>query len=80
MTATAQFKAKIQTDESGTFIMVPKITPRHVTNKGGLGQMAHLSLESKLGFLPGQQRILTLPSDKVVCVNGGFLSEFQITR
>ena len=75
---TATFKAKIQTDSDGPFIKVPKRMMIDHTSHG-LGQLAPKSLERRLGL--DSDRILRLPdfTVKIICINGGFISEFEVT-
>lgn len=72
----ATFKAKIQTDSEGVFIKVPK--RMRINNiSHGYGQLAPQVLENRLGLT--STRILRLPdvTGKIICVQGGFISEFK---
>jgi hypothetical protein len=74
----ATFKAKIQTDESGTFVKIPKrLTIDQSTNRHG--QIGQLVIDRRLGLC--KDRIVNLPdpTGQIVCTQGGFISEFLIS-
>lgn len=74
----AQFKAKIIESENGIKIKAPQIKPSHITNKGSLGNMAHLKVNKELNKHRDSLGYVNLPCQDIVCIDGGFISTFEI--
>lgn len=71
------FKSRIRETSFGPLVKVPKISARHVTDSGSLGQVAVPAAERALCKAGMSRDSRFIAPDKLLCEKGGMVSTFS---